>query len=149
MLYNANMKIERAYQLTLTKPAGLLVFMLSDLDRLYEPEKMHSVPIAFRLKGYSLPTGIFRLMIEKVLNECTKAWLFVPVCCFDGQWCRLAARDPNENPSTVLQVQRDVYNEAKKRSKNDFEKQIYESNIIAAKTHEDLKMNGYTDPKKT
>jgi hypothetical protein len=46
--------------------------MISDLDRQYREEEMHAVPIAYGLKGYSLPNSVMRDIMEYVLLECSK-----------------------------------------------------------------------------
>ena len=79
----------------LTRPTAseILVFMLSDLDRTFDPEKTHSIPIAYGLKGYSLRSDVMRSMISFVRSECQKVGLSVPVVSFDGQWSRVGVRD--------------------------------------------------------
>jgi hypothetical protein len=59
--------------------------MISDLDREYSFDQLHSVPIAYGLKGYSLSCSVLRKMTEMVLGECFKKGLYTPVCSFDGQ----------------------------------------------------------------
>ena len=75
-----------AYDLTRKPCIRILGFMLSDCDRRFKDEGYHSIPIAYALKGYSLPTQTMRHMMERVLLECTERGLYVPVCSCDGQW---------------------------------------------------------------
>jgi hypothetical protein len=75
ILYNAEENLDRAYQLTRNKASEFLGFMISDLDREYLTNALHSVPIAYGLKGYSLPTGTLRNMLEFVFNECLEKGL--------------------------------------------------------------------------
>jgi hypothetical protein len=49
--------------------------MISDLDRQYREEEMHAVPIAYGLKGYSLPNSVMRDIMEYVLLECSKRFV--------------------------------------------------------------------------
>ena len=59
--------------------------MISDVDRNYREEGLHSIPIVYAMKGYSLSNQVMRNMMEFVLTECAKRGLYTPVCCFDGQ----------------------------------------------------------------
>ncbi|KAL5016421.1 hypothetical protein ScPMuIL_006010 [Solemya velum] len=103
----------------LTKPlsAEILVFMLSDLDRLPTLEQPRAVPIAYGLKGYSMKTEVMRKMISHVRRACVDAGLAVPVIAYDGQWNRVSIRDGEGRPQTLLQLQKDVYEETKRKSK--------------------------------
>lgn len=130
VLYNCDIYVESAYKLTKPKASEFLGFMISDLDREYKAEQLHSIPIAYGLKGYSMPTTTLRCMIEQVLSECKQRGLYVPVCSFDGQWCRLVVRDREENPLTVLQLQKDVYASVRKMSKGEIIKRISQTNVI-------------------
>ena len=58
-LINVSRDVERAYNLTRKKASELLGFMISDLDREFSFDQLHSIPIAYGLKGYSLPSSIF------------------------------------------------------------------------------------------
>ena len=138
IVYNAGVYLQRAYQLNRNKASELLGFMLSDLDRSYSPEALHSIPVAYGLKGYSLPTDTLRTMVDDVLKECSVRGLYVPVCSFDGQWCRLVIRDKESKPLTVLQLQKDVFSEAKKLSKAEIVKKISECNVIKVENVEQL-----------
>ena len=61
-------------------------------------------------------------MVECVLQECYVRGLYIPVISFDEQCFSLAIRDSHGNPLTMLQLQKDVYTEAKHKSKTDIVK---------------------------
>ncbi|XP_053383231.1 uncharacterized protein LOC123562931 [Mercenaria mercenaria] len=126
----AIVSINRAYELSRTRASEFLGFMVSDLDREYNSERYHAVPVAYGLKGYSLPTQTLRDIIEYVLRECWSKGLYIPICSFDGQWFRMAVRDRNEKPLTVLQLQKDVYADVKRMSKGQIIKSISELNLV-------------------
>lgn len=133
--------VQRGYDLTRAKASELLAFMISDLDREYSFEQLHSVPIAYGLKGYSLPTSALREMIDTVLGEGVKRGLYTPVCSFDGQWSRIAVRDRHNRPLTVLQLQKDVFRECRKLSKPEIIRLMSSRNMIKSseiKTQEDF-----------
>ena len=132
-LHNCNLNVESAYKLTKAKATEFLGFMISDLDREYKSEQLHSIPVAYGLKGYSMPTETLRRMIEDVLSHCKKRGLYVPVVSFDGQWCKLAVRDRDENPLTVLQLQKTVFAGVRRLSKGEIIKSVSESNVVTIK----------------
>ncbi|MES9902851.1 MAG: hypothetical protein ABW168_09220 [Sedimenticola sp.] len=138
ILYNAEQATKQSYQLTRHKASEFLGFMISDTDRNFHPELLHSVPIAYGLKGYSLPTSILRTMIEDVLHACAKQGLYVPICSFDGQWSRIAVRDRNDKPLTVLQLQKDVFHDAKQLSKSELIRKMSNCNIVEAESLDGL-----------
>lgn len=86
------------------------------------------------MKGNSLPCKILREMIEHVLDACSKAGLYVPVCSFDGQWYRIAVRDQNEFPLTLLQLQKDIYHEVKRMSVSEISNKICNMNLVSVDT---------------
>ena len=115
--------------------------MISDLDREYSFEQLHSVPVAYGLKGYSLPISALREMIDTVLAEGAKRGLYTPVCSFDGQWSRIAVRDRHDRPLTVLQLQKQVFWECRKLSKPEIIRLRSSRNIVKSseiETKEDL-----------
>ncbi|MES9972477.1 MAG: hypothetical protein ABW092_20780 [Candidatus Thiodiazotropha sp.] len=146
--HEARSSLDKAYKLCRTRATEFLGFMISDLDREYNPEQYHAVPIAYALKGYSLPIDILRKMIEHVLLECQQKDLYTPVCCFDGQWCRMAVRDRNNKPLTILQLQKDTYSEVRNMSKGVLINTLCEMNVVKMSEDQtiedvvDLEING-------
>ena len=122
--------LDKAYKLCRTRATEFLGFMISDLDREYNPEHYHAVPIAYALKGYSLPIDIIRQMIEHVLVECQRKGLYTPVCSFDGQWCKMAVRDRYNRPLTILQLQKDTYSEVRNLSKGVLMNLVCDMNVV-------------------
>ena len=128
--HEVNTCLDKAYKLCRTRATEFLGFMISDLDREYNPEHYHAVPIAYALKGYSLPIDILRKMIEHVLVECQGKGLYTPVCSFDGQWCKMAVRDRYNEPLTILQLQKDTYSEVRNLSKGVLMNLLCEMNVV-------------------
>lgn len=91
--------------------------MLSDLNRSKKKEIPHAVPIAYGLSGYSLKTENIRKMLHVLVRNCEKYDMRVDVLSSDGQFCKLAVREGNGSPLTILQLQKDAWEEAKKVSK--------------------------------
>lgn len=65
-----------------------------------------------------MTTQTMRTMNEHILEECNARGIDIVCTCFDGQWIKLATRDVDERPLTVLQLQRDVYETASKEKRN-------------------------------
>ena len=76
-LISAESCILKTYRLTKTKATEVLVFMLSDLGRIYKPEFSYSVRIAYGLQGRSLTTTVMRKRLRHVLSECVKRGLYI------------------------------------------------------------------------
>ncbi|CAC5368651.1 unnamed protein product [Mytilus coruscus] len=81
------------------------------------------------MKGYSLTTQTMRTMNEHILEECNARGIDIVCTCFDGQWIKLATRDVDERPLTLLQLQRDVYETASKEKRNTILKHLSEKPI--------------------
>ncbi|KAK7507914.1 hypothetical protein BaRGS_00000879 [Batillaria attramentaria] len=130
--------LEEAYTLSRSLASEVLVFMLSDLDRIHRREQQHSVPVAYALKGYSLTSSVLRQLIDEVLKRCFERGLYVPAVSFDGQWASASVRTKNGDPLTLLQLQKDVYKEAQKTTKSDMLRQIKQTNVVSATTCADV-----------
>lgn len=109
--------LESAFELTSKKATEVLVWHLQDTDRQWHPERIHAVPIAYALKGYSLKAEQMRSMCRDVIKACVDKGLRVVCLSFDGQWLTLVHRDHDGKPLTLLQLQKDVYKIASKESK--------------------------------
>lgn len=134
LMFESQAVFNESYKLTRQRATEFLGFLLSDLDRNVSHNGLYSLPIAFGMKGNSLPCKILREMIEHVLDACSKAGLYVPVCSFDGQWYRIAVRDQNEFPLTLLQLQKDIYHEVKRMSVSEITNKICNMNLVSVDT---------------
>ena len=122
--------IRESYQICRKKASEVLVWLLSDTDRLFHPEIPHSLPVAYAMKGYSLSTPIMRAMHEDILQKCYDKGIDVACSCFDGQWLKMATRSRDDKPLTLLQLQRDVWDKSKKESRDTIISYISKTNII-------------------
>ena len=105
--------LQTMYNLLRTVASEILVFMLSDLDRIYDMECNNAHPVAYALKGPSMSTDIFSKMMEKVISEYEKNKLNVLVTASDGQWHLCGIRDKAGNPLTVHQLHKDNWKNMK------------------------------------
>ena len=106
--------------------------MVSDLDRFYKPEMPHSVSVAYGLQGRSLTTNTMRKMLKYVMSECSEKGLYIVHTGFssDGQWYNLYVKDNNDEPLTVLQLQKVTWNNIKKLKKNELVDKLSGVNVI-------------------
>ncbi|VDI60616.1 Hypothetical predicted protein [Mytilus galloprovincialis] len=133
-----NSCLDQAYSLERHLASEVLIFLISDLDRIHEREKQHSTRVGFSMKGYSLTSSVMRKMIDDTLQRCYLNGLYTPVVSFDGQWSQLAVRSSNGYPLTILQLQKDVFRESKKMSKSEIVRSIKNTNIVKAKSLNEL-----------
>lgn len=122
----AALAIEEVHQLCRKKATEVLVWLLSDTDRVWDPEIPHSTPVAYAMKGYSLPVQQMRAMHDHVLQRCYEKNIDVVCSTFDGQWLGLATRDEANKPLTLLQLQRDVYEQSSKTSRQKIVSELQE-----------------------
>ena len=52
--------LQGSYQLCRKKAAEILVWLLSDTDRMWNVEIPHALPVAWAMKGYAMPVGVMR-----------------------------------------------------------------------------------------
>lgn len=91
--------------------------MGSDLDRLANFGCGHAFPIAYGLHGLSLKTEVVRKMLQQVLHKTEKKGL-APLCfSSDGQFINVMTKDFNNTPLTLLQVQKEHWQNVNKMSK--------------------------------
>lgn len=107
--------IKDSHSLTRLMCTEVLVWMLGDLYR--QHNSVHALPVNWALKGYSLPCSIFRKMHLDMLINLKKLGIYTPVSCSDGQWAQLAIRSMRGEPLTLLQLQKDVYQQVKRKQK--------------------------------
>ena len=99
--------LETTYNLLRTVASEILVFMLNDLDRVYDMEINNAHPIAYALKGPSMSVDIMRNMMAAVLAKCSTSGLSVLATASDGQWHQYGVRSDDGRPLTVHQLQRE------------------------------------------
>ena len=86
-----------------------MVWVLTNKVRNSSLEIPCSLPIAYGLKDYKLSAKETRDATEYVLEKCHDNGIHVVDICIDGQWISLMHRDSNNNPLTLLQLQKDAW----------------------------------------
>ena len=106
------------------KAKEVLVWIATDLDRIADSEGTRTLPICYAMKGYSLSNAVFREMHLEVLQSLHASGIYTPISSSDGQWHRVAVRDEQDQPLTLLQLQKDTFQEAKKMQKSAILKEL-------------------------
>jgi hypothetical protein len=130
--------VREVHEICRKKATEILVWLLSDTDRTWDPEVPHSTPVAYAMAGYSLPVKPMRNMHEDILEHCFQKGMNVVCSSFDGQWLKLATRDSSDRPLTLIQLQRDVYDNASKVSRKEIIKH-FKDLMIVQDTIKDIK----------
>ena len=107
--------INKCHRLCVQKASEVMVFLVSDLDRAYKAERVHAYPIAYGLRGYSVKSESARKLIQSVLSALFMSGIYTPAVAYDGEWASLAFKTDTGKPLTVLELQRKVYSNVKKR----------------------------------
>ncbi|CAG2203306.1 unnamed protein product [Mytilus edulis] len=120
--------IKDGYELKRERASEAMVFLCCDLDRNWSKDQIRWAPVCWFPKGYSLTTNVFRNIVENVHNQCHTAGVHIPCSSFDGQWHNLAVRDKDGKPLTMLQLQKDVWQENCRLQKNEIIKWLCAQN---------------------
>ena len=143
--------IEISHNLCSNKASEVLVFLLADLDRMYKPDVPHAFPVVYAFKGYSMKSESMRKMIQDVLKELFIQGLYTPVVSYDGQWASSAFKDEYGDALTLLELQKQVYNDIKKRTKCQLTEFIFKMASVNSNSYvellEKIKYAYYSDKK--
>ena len=117
-LTQAGAELLEAYNLLRRPAKEIIVTMASDLDRTSSSMKAPcAVPAMYCLGGYSLKMTPVRQLLHEVVNKCTEYDMKVRAIAFDGQFVEIAVSDDNGTPLTTCRLQKEVWSECKKLSK--------------------------------
>ena len=109
--------LKEAYHIVREEAAKILAFVAADSTRVPEPENPCHNPIAYGLKGYSLPMTIMRHLINDVRDNCKVANVSIRCEVYDGQFLNLVHYSADGSPLTCLTFLHEYYKEVKKWSK--------------------------------
>ncbi|MEW8548750.1 MAG: YqaJ viral recombinase family protein [Candidatus Thiodiazotropha sp.] len=125
------------YELLRAVASEILVFMVSDLDRIFDQECNNAHVVGYAMKGPSMKNDTLRNMIRDVIATCEKYGLQICVTSADGQWHQYGVRDDSERPLTVHQLKRDLW--AHLRSIDKAKLQSTVKTLCLVQTLEDVK----------
>ncbi len=78
--------LRKSHHLLRRKASEVMVWLLSDVHRMWHAEIPHSIPVCYVMKGYSLPLSIMRDMNSDVLDACKEKGIHVACTTFDGSF---------------------------------------------------------------
>ena len=110
--------IKDAHNICRSKASEILLFMLSDSDRMkLLNDDTYTHVIGYGMKGYSLQVNVLRQMVE-LLRNILKDYN-IPVLCesFDGHWANLAFKDINRQLLTFYHLLAKSWEEARNLSR--------------------------------
>ena len=79
------------------------------------------LPVAYGLKGYSLPMTVMRNMIDDVSNKCVEYNVKVRCECYDGQFLQLVRYSEVGKPLTRLTIMQEFFKSAAQEQEGLFE----------------------------
>ena len=109
--------VKEGYRLGRQKASEILAFVLSDVDRQQNLEIPYHLPVAYAMKGYSLPIEIARGMLKSVIETLYANGIELACLSTDGQFHKIICRGIEDRPLTLGQLQKDVWKGAVRKSK--------------------------------
>ena len=109
--------LKDAYHIVREEASEIIAFVAADSTRVPEPGIPRHIPVAYGLKGHSLPMQMMRPMINDVRDECNAKNINVRCEIYDGQFLNLVRYSSDNSPLTKLTFLQEYYKEVKKWSK--------------------------------
>ena len=117
-LHNAETAINDAFVLTRQRATDVIVFMLSDLDRVKSiNEAPLAIPVFYGLAGSSISSDIIRNLTNFIRKFLKDKGIHVLTQGFDGQMCPLAVCDNEGYGLSLLKEQKDFFRQISRLSK--------------------------------
>ncbi|CAG2249899.1 unnamed protein product [Mytilus edulis] len=111
--------IKEHFKLDTERPSDIIVFMLSDLDRTFDPQKPYVYPVAYGYSSKTLKVETVRNMLDYLRRELMSYDINVQVEAFDGQFIKLAIDGKDGSSLTLLQERKKHWKEVCKITVND------------------------------
>ena len=109
--------LKEAYHIVREEAAEIIAFVAADSTRVPQPGLPRHIPIAYGLKGHSLPMTIMRHLINDVRDSCKATNVQVRCEAYDGQFLNLVHYSADGSPLMCLSFIQEYYKEVKKWSK--------------------------------
>ena len=97
----------------------ILAFIAVDSSRIPVKGIPCHLPIAYGLKGYSLPMNVMRSLIDDVRNKCVEHNVKVRCECYDGQFLQLVRYSEEGKPLTRLSFMQDFFKSMPLKNRKD------------------------------
>ena len=115
--FKSSRLIRDAYHIMREEAAEIIAFVASDSTRIPQPGIPCQIPIAYGLKGHSLPMYIMCSMIEDMRDSCLENHVNIRCEVYDGQFLNLVRYAEDGTPLTRLAFFQQFFKELKKWSK--------------------------------
>lgn len=119
VLQDSRAAIKEAFQLERRKATELLMFVISNSDRISSKDCPLAIPVAYCLKGKSMSQKCMRTLLDYVFLHLYDEKTRILCTAMDGQWAGVVNRDRNDKPLTEFELQRDVWKQFNDMKKSD------------------------------
>ena len=144
--YELSDLIEEGYNFLRVEASEILAFVATNSDRIIQPGIPPHLPIAYGMRGHSLPMKIMRNMVNDIRNELQKRNTSVLCEVYDGQFHQLIVRSENSEPLTRLQMMHDHFNTVmKKYDKKELLEKILPCSEITEDDRKQIEMNTFVE----
>ena len=144
--YELSDLIEEGYNFLRVEASEILAFVVTNSDRIIQPGIPPHLPIAYGMRGHSLPMKIMRNMVNDIRNELQKRNTSVLCEVYDGQFHQLIVRSENSEPLTRLQMMHDHFNTVmKKYDKKELLGKILPYSEITEDDRKQIEMNTFVE----
>ena len=114
----AELLLKKVHDVLRLQATELLVFMISNKDRLQDSLAPNSMPLAYALKGRCLSDSELRYLINKVRNTLHERKITVLCEVYDRQWQYTVMHNQDGNPPNRLRVSTGIWSRISKLSKS-------------------------------
>ena len=103
--------IEHGINFMRVEASQILAFVITNSERICNPGIPPHLPIAYGLRGHSLPMKIMLQMLNDIQNELKKVDAKVLCEVYDGQFHSIIVKSASEKPLTRLQHMQNYFKE--------------------------------------
>ena len=112
--------IEEGFNFLHVEASEIIAFVATDSDRMVKPGLPPHIPIAYGLRGNSMPMNVMRNMVNDIRNELHTRKTSVLCEVYDGQFHPIIVRTSTDKPLTRIQLIQYHFKETmKNKSKQD------------------------------
>ena len=121
ILQSVKNNVTTTHELTTPKATNLLVYLITDLDRVRydENEVMTGVPVFYGFAPTAPKMEVMQALSEYITAELEKRGLDIRTRSYDGQMFRLAVHDTTGNPLSLLHQQKQLYSKVASMKKDE------------------------------
>ena len=96
--------IEEGFNFLRVEASEIIAFVATDSDRMVKPGLPPHIPIAYGLRGTSMPMNVMRNMVDDIRNELHKCKTTVLCEVYDGQFHPIIVKTSTGKPLTRIQL---------------------------------------------